>query len=336
MHDHSAPGLKATRWYWLGVLGVVLAVMAWRITRDYPLPLFDLYPLYYGGLAWLNTGNAYDLASVVPATHYSFSVFQIGNAYPLPALLLTLPLTLLPPHIAGTLWIGLLTAGLLCGLRVLRAPFWMLLYVPLLEGLRIEQYTIVIVVLQLFALWAFAQRRAWLLAFLCALLLTKPTNGALMALLLGVLSRNWPQQIVALALVWGGSLLLDPNWAFEWLAAARTYNDVAQQPILWAVAALAVVPLLLRDWITAAVVLQLGVVPFPGVYAAASLQLGLLDDRRCRWLSVLSFLWPLVAFSTTKPLATTLTLVLPVVMLVALRWYEQRRAHAKRRPEHQA
>lgn len=300
--------------------------MVWRWLQQYPLPLFDLYPLYYGGLAWLQTGNAYDLAAVTPAAHEPFTVFKIGGAYPLPAVLLTLPLTLLDPHLAATLWVGGLVAGLLLALRLLDAPLWLALYVPMLEGLRIEQYTALIVILQILALWALRERRPWLLAALCALMLTKPTQAGLFTLLMVLLGRNWRQQIVAAAALWGGSLLIDPNWIVEWLAGVRGYVDAARQPVLWPLLLLGLPLLLARDWVSAAVTAQLALAPFPGVYAAGALPLSVLREPRSRWLSVASFLWPAVALLADKQLATATTLVLPLVVLSLLRWREQRQA----------
>src|SRR5262245_26199973 len=115
----------------VGTLLCICCAMLWRWNLELPLPFYDLYPLYYGGKAWLLTGTAYDLRSVVPADHILYTVFQIGNSYPLPAVLLLLPLTVFPPHIAATLWIGILVAGILIGLRLCRAPLWLVAYVPL-------------------------------------------------------------------------------------------------------------------------------------------------------------------------------------------------------------
>jgi hypothetical protein len=207
----------------------------------------------------------------------------------------------------------------------------MLLYVPLLEGLRIEQYTILIVVCQLLALWAQRERRPWLLALLCAVIITKPTHGGLFVLVMLFLARNWREQLVMTAAVWGGSLLLDPNWVFEWLESVSGYVALAQQPVYWPLVVLALPLLVARDLVSAAVVAQLMLAPFPGVYAASSLQLGVLHDQRARWLSVIGFLWPAVALLGDKMLATALTLALPVVALSVLRWREQERDRRARR-----
>lgn len=104
----------------LVVLAVVAvaAAAALRADQHYRTRLFDLYPLYYGGLAWLETGNAYLLDTVVPAADRGHQLFEIGNVYPLPAVLVTLPLTLLQPQVAGIIWVAFLVAGLIAALRL--------------------------------------------------------------------------------------------------------------------------------------------------------------------------------------------------------------------------
>lgn len=296
--------------------------MIWRWTRDYPLPLFDLYPLYYGGKAWLQAGNAYDLTPVTPFFHQEFNVFKIGNGYPLPAMLLTLPLTLLPPQLAATVWVGGLLAALLVLLRLHRAPFWLLLYVPLLEALRIEQYTVFVLALQLLALLALRQQRTTLLAVCCALILTKPTHGAVFVVFLIFMARPRRQFFIAFAVamcvVWGGATLLDPHWIGEWLAAARVYAATAAQPTMWWLLPLVLPLAYSHQYLSMALVLQLGVAPFPGSYAACALPLGVLHDPRSKWLSLASFLWPVVASGWGKEIATVVTLVVPLVVLALL------------------
>lgn len=309
------------------IMCVALAAI-WRAFQVYPLPLFDLYPLYYGGQAWLRFGNAYDFAPVVPASHHPYTVYTIGNGYPFPAVLLTLPLSLFPPTIAAMIWVGLLTAGLLLALRLHGNSWWLLLYLPLIEGLRLEQYTVLIVILQIVALWAWRTNRPWTLAICCALILTKPTQGALLVATLLLLARPWRQFAIAMLVIWGGSLLLDPAWPGQWLHATRTYAATTQWPILWWMALCAAPLLWVRDWVSSAVVLQLALAPFPGVYAASALPIGVLSDRWMRWLVVLGFLWPLPAILFDKGIATLLTLVLPLVVLVLLRRRTARPASA--------
>ena len=309
-----------------GALLCICCVMLWRWNLELPLPFYDLYPLYYGGKAWLSTGTAYNLSSVVPAAHTRYSVYQIGNSYPLPAVLLLLPLTVFPPQLAATLWIGILVAGVLVGLRLCQAPLWLVAYVPLLEGIRIEQYTVLILIFQLGAIWALQTRRLGLLAVCNALILTKPSHGLLFVLLMLFLARNWRQQAVAILIVWGSSLLIDLRWPYDWILALQTYVRVAAWPTYWALAVFAIPLVLIKDYLSATVVVQCAIAPYPGVYAASSLYLGVLTDRRNKWLSLLSFCWPVVALETNLALGTALTLILPMVVLSIARWFERSRS----------
>jgi hypothetical protein len=306
---------------------VVAAAMAWAWLEPSPLPMRDLFPLFYGARAWMQTGSAYALDAVAPPIYRSYHVLTIGNGYPLPAVLLVLPLSLLPPSVAPVLWVGLLALALMAALRLSGQPFWLLLYLPLLESLRNQQYTTLLVALLAVAIWCYRTRRPWALAFCCALLLTKPSQGALPALALALLARNWREQLVALLAVWGGSLLLDPNWPREWLAALATYSAQAGQPTYWVLAAFALPLLLARDWLGAAIALQLALFPFPiGFYGAAALPLSVLDDPRSKWLMVLSFLLPFPAILLDQQWALALALLLPIAVLALLRWREASRA----------
>ncbi len=297
------------------LVATMLAAAIWRALQDYPTRLFDLYPLYYGGLAWLHAGSAYALDAVVPATDQGYQILRVGNIYPLPTVLVTLPLTLLPPQAAGTIWVVLLVGGLIAALRLLGGSFWFLLYLPILEAVRIEQYTAFVVILQIVALWALRQHRWWILALCCALILTKPNHGLMFVLAVAFLSGKWRSIAAVTGVFWVGSIVLDPAWPGEWLAALARHEALLHQPFLWPVALLAVPLLYVRDLVGAAVVLQFLILPFPGIYAASSLSLSLLHDSRVRWLSAASFLWPFPAAVIGTAWATVLVLVVPSVAL---------------------
>jgi hypothetical protein len=325
---HPAAPMRFSRRFILAVLICALAAMGWRATRVYPTDVFDIYPVYFGGKAWLQTGNAYATQQIVPTYHQSWDLYKTGNMYPLPAILAFLPLSLLPPTPAATLWVGFLIAGMLLALRLGRLSLWWAFSMPIFDGIRIEQYTIFIIILQIVALWAWRERRPWLLAFCCALILTKPNQGLFFVIVLTVLARNWRQQLLLGLAIWGGSFLLDPNWFFEWLPTLSRYRQLTQQPIFWGLTLFAIPLLLIRDWLAAASVLQFLVLPFPtgSTYAVGAVPLSVLDDPRSKWLSYMSYAWVVPAAFLGVAWATALTLILPVVALSALRWYERRRA----------
>ena len=292
-----------------------LAVGVWRALQDYPTRLFDLYPLYYGGVAWLHAGSAYALDAVVPAADNGYQLLRVGNIYPFPTVLVTLPLTLLPPQAAGTLWVVLLAGGLIAALRLFGGSLWFLLYLPLLEAVRIEQYTAFVVIVQILALWAMRQRRWWILAVCCALILTKPNHGLMFVLAIAWMSGKWRPIAAVTGLFWLTSFFLDPAWPSQWLSAIARHETLLQQPYLWPIALFAAPLFLVGDLVGAAVVLQFLVLPFPGIYAASSLPLSLLHDSRVRWLSASSFLWPFPAAVVGTAWATVIALVIPMVIL---------------------
>lgn len=325
---------RSTWGFLLFVALCVVAVLAWRTTANYPTAIFDMYPVYYGAKAWLQTGNAYNLGAVAPAADHIFSLFQVGNTYPLVANLLFLPLSLLPPTLAAMVWMGLLTAGVLFALRLSGLPLWWGFAMPIVDGIRLEQYTVLIIIGQIIALWAWRERRPWLLALCCALILTKPNQGLFFVIALALLARNWRQQIVINALFWGGSFLLDPNWLFEWLPTLDRYRAITHQPILWAFALFAIPLLLIRDWPAAATILQFLVLPFPtaSTYAAGAVPLTVLDDPRSKWLTALSYAWIFPAMFLGPAWATALTILLPTVALSGLRWHERRQEPLRAAP----
>ena len=136
------------------------------------------------------------------------------------------------------------------------------------------------------------------------------------------------------AAVWGGSLLLDPNWVVEWLPTLARYQELTDQPVFWWLALFTIPLLLAGDLIGGAIALQFLILPSPvlSTYPASAVPLSVLHDRRSKWLVPLSYLWVLPALLLGPPWATALTLILPVVLLVALRCREASSAPAPTQP----
>lgn len=208
-------------------------------------------------------------------------------------------------------------------MRISGLPLWWGFALPLVDGIRLEQYTVLIIIAQILALWVQRERRPWLLACCCAIILTKPNQGLFFVLVLVLLARNWRQQFVVDALLWGGSLLLDPHWVGEWLPTLERYRQITHQPILWGLALFAIPLLFMRQWLAAATVAQFLVLPFPtaSIYAAGAVPLTALDDPRSKWLTPLSYAWIFPALFFGPSWATALTILLPTVLLAALRRY---------------
>ncbi len=339
-------------WFWAVFVVMVSGAVAWRSSKNYPI--YDVYPIYFGAQAWLATGSAYNLdAAVNPQALYSppdaagnptnpyDQMHRYGNAYPFPAVAWMLPLSLLPVRAFSIVWLAGLVAGLLLALRWTRAPLWFIAYWAALEGLRLEQFASVVLIAQIVGVYVYRERRgerwaAFALALCCAVMLLKPTQGAVLALALLVAARSWRPwraTVLAFAIVWGLPTLLDPGWPLEWLAASGAYRAVSLQYIPW-VLLLALIPLIwARDWVTAAVVAQFAIAPYTWFYTAASLPVGLLKDRRLPLLIVASlptlYIAALLSGSLSKApaeiAAITLTMLLPAVALSVARWREESR-----------
>ncbi|MFN8538424.1 MAG: hypothetical protein U0232_13230 [Thermomicrobiales bacterium] len=320
------PAQRFSPLFLAAVLACTTLMMLWRNGRTTPIGLNDLYPLYYGAKAWLAGGNAYHLADVAPLKDQHHGIFLTGNAYPLLAVLLVLPLSLLSPQLASVVWIGLLTAAILLALRLYGASPWLILYWPLLDAIRLEQFTAFVVVAQILALWAQRARRPWLLGLACALILTKPTQGFLFVAVLLFLTEDRLRPLCAIAAVWGTTLLLDPTWPLEWLAGVRQYDAIALHPYYWQLALLALPLILLRHYLGAAIVASFALFrfPLPSPYMTSMLPFGILDDPRVIYLVPLSYLWWLFAATLGYAWGATLTFFLPLVILAAWRWYERR------------
>lgn len=325
----SPPARVFTPLFLLGAALFTLAMMVWRGLRVYPSGVFDFYPLYNGGRAWRAVGDAYNLAAVIPPDQRDFQLFQIGNVYPFPAVLVTLPFSFPPPQIAAVLWVGFLSFGLVLLLRLLGWPYLYLAYLPIMEGLRIEQYTVFAVLLQLVAIWAWRGRRHWPLALCCALLITtKPNHAFIFAILLTWQSRTWRQLLACTLPILALSFALQPNWVTSWIPLLEHSHALLAQPFYWPLALFALPLFLMGDLIGGALALQFLMLPYPGPYAASALPFGVLGDPRSKWLILVGGLWILAGPFIGPAWATALTLLLPMTLLSGLRWWERRRKPA--------
>jgi hypothetical protein len=312
------------------VVACTALMMLWRNDRTSQTGLTDLYPLYYGAKAWVAEGNAYHLANVAPVRDQQYGVFLIGNAYPLLGVLLVLPLSLLSPHVASVVWVGLLTAAILLALRLYGASPWMIIYWPLLEAIRLEQLTAFVIAAQILALWAYRTRRPWLLGLACGLALTKPTQAFLFVAMLLVLTEDRIRPIGAMIALWGCTLLFDPTWPLEWLAGLRQYDAVALHPYYWQLALLALPLLALRSYIGAAIMAAFCFFrfPLPAPYMASMIPLGMLDDRRVIWLVPVSYLWWPLAATFGHAWGAAIAFFFPLLALAVWRWgMAHRQAH---------
>lgn len=314
----SPPAFKWKRTLFLALLCAVLAG-SWRATQAYPTILFDLYPLYGGGQQLVESGSAFNIPSASPTdpADRTWFIQKGGNLYPLPAVLVTLPLSFLPAQVAGVVWVSLLVFSLVMVLGLWGVSPLFLLYLPFIEAIRIEQYTALAVAFELFTLWAFATKRPLPFALGLALCLTKPNQTLLFVLAFLWWGRSyWRYLLGAFALVWGVPTLLWPAWWGEWLPRLLPYATRTQdvEPVVWILALLAVPLWLWRDRISATVVGQFSALPLAGVYVASPLPMGIITSRLKWWLVAAAAWWPIVALAVGKPWATGITLVLPLIV----------------------
>jgi hypothetical protein len=108
------------------------------------------------------------------------------------------------------------------------------------------------------------------------------------------------------------------------LHTVATYTSITGQPTVWILLLLLIPLILVRDLLSIALVAQLILSPFAGLYAAAALPLGVLYDPRSKWLSVLSYLWIVGAVRMDMSSSTLVTLVVPMVILALLQHGENR------------
>ncbi len=297
-------------WLWLIFFIGATSLFAWyRLEKSYPL--FDTYPLYFGAKAWLANGNAYNLDPAVDPTTFGYytkqgvfetpfagGMHQAGNGYPLPANWLFIPLSFLTPRMHSIIWVIGLFASCLVALRWAKLPPWIMLSFPVLDGLRMEQFTIFIVLMQIIALgaWNLPQthrRRALILAFASALMLLKPSHGLVTGLaILGYLlyQRQWWPLLISYGLIWGLPTIVDWNWPLEWLQALQVYNQSFEERFTpWWLLLFVFIFWRQRDYLACLTVSQLALVPYTWIYSNSSLLLSWAASPWCLGLSLLTW-----------------------------------------------
>jgi hypothetical protein len=248
-----------------------------------------------------------------------------GFAYPLPAIWLALPVAALPEAAARGVWFALSFGSVALGMALLRMPWALLLFMPLISGLNELQVSVPLVGMLLIGIWAARERRWRLLAAIVALTVAaKPQTTLFIGGALAIISLRagqWRPLAVAGAAVAGLSLLLEPLWPLHWLAAAARYRDAI--PTMWLVAWTPAALFLLyrrRLWAGLAV-LQVCAAPLaPYYYVLLPLLVACVDlPRRRAWLVVACSLasFPL---ATLGPLWLTLGLFFLLPITAANLW----------------
>jgi hypothetical protein len=202
----------------------------------------DFYPLHFAArriMAGLSPYGPQATAELARQWHAPFA--PAGIAYPLPFLLLVLPLGLLPLALAAGLWI---LAGLASSVASLRlADNWKplillpLLFLPVFRSVVLGQATLVWFGLAVLLVLGIRNRWGWVIGIAAALLILKPQNGLLFA----VAGLIWAVRTERRVLIWfaGAESLLviaaaivEPGWFTAWLAQVQSYNAIVHPPSL--------------------------------------------------------------------------------------------------------
>jgi hypothetical protein len=196
----------------------------------------DFYPLYFAARRIMEGLSPYGLQATADLARQWHAPFAAaGIAYPLPFLLLVLPLGLLPFAIAAGLWTLLGTAGVAASLRLAdnrRALILLpVLFLPVYRSVALGQATLVWFALAVLLVLGIRHRCDWVVGITAALLVLKPQNGLLFA----IAGLIWAVRTERRALIWFlgvesflaiASFVLQPGWLAAWLAQVQSYNAI--------------------------------------------------------------------------------------------------------------
>ncbi|NNJ13215.1 DUF2029 domain-containing protein [Chloroflexales bacterium ZM16-3] len=187
---------------------------------------------------WLDGGDPYG-----PFTGFLGTAHHAGAyGYPPPTLILATPLALLPWQLTGVLFV---LASALSFERWARRTSnriglpWMLLWLPLFQGLVLGQTTLIVLVALVFAELSYNEGRERRAGFLLALAVLKPQVSVLAAAWLLVRSFRERRYRLPLAFfgisaaLWGVSLLIaGPQIVPQWVAGLLVYDDLLPDRML--------------------------------------------------------------------------------------------------------
>jgi hypothetical protein len=220
---------------WTVPLVCIALYLAWFLHGN-ELVSGDNFPSHWGAVAWLQSGDAYDLGSISGGLPQQFpDLYRVGNIYPLPTtLIIGLPFAWLAPSAAAVSLTAVLVAGIALAARWSRSGPAVLWWLPFLEAVGIFQASL-LTLLGYLLLWGARQRRrTWIVALACGVLSLRPQEG-----LVGILVAAWWLRrdawriVVVLAAVWLPSFALQPDWLGRWIDVATHRNGLLAVPPVW-------------------------------------------------------------------------------------------------------
>ncbi|NJK79677.1 MAG: hypothetical protein HC914_07155 [Chloroflexaceae bacterium] len=306
----------------------------------------DFVPLYFAAERVGAGLSPYGTAATEALRSFWTAPFaEAGLAYPLPLILLVVPLILFPYGLAATLWTisGGIGVVLAARLGAKQEQMWLLLlpfvFLPFHRATEYGQATLVWVGLAVVMLLAIEERQAWLVGICLALLPLKPQDGLLFAVAGGI----WAVRYQRSALLWAGGILLallsvawllQATWPYDWIEQVQRYRQIVQPPSLlpWGLVLFALAWRL--PWWAKVALLQVVLFPLSDLYSALPLLLV--------WVSIgggisligagISWLWAL--FGLPNSVAIFWVMIL-VPLGGALLWHSWIAPYRKRQtPDH--
>jgi|RhiMetdeSRZDD1v2_1073273.scaffolds.fasta_scaffold378803_2 hypothetical protein len=316
---------------WVNATFVVVILNVWLALisfRAFPDPQgTDFYPLWIGAQALVNGADPY-----APATMESLrknwsvaKLVQVSDVigYPLPVLILVAPLTMLSLESAVYVWFFILLGSVAVFILAFdwkRPIFWIipLLSFPLVHALTIK--TTAVLWLGLIGLLRIAIEKNFIVTsgFCMALLPGKPQAGLVFALAAAIwaLRNNRSVLIWAflwLLVLWGGSIIVQPQWPSQWWRAVQIYRE--QVFLVWLLPQGLVLPLFSRSLSWFAIVAATQVISFPAndIYSSLPLLVGWMEIGGSLALVGVScsLLASVIFQNPNQPAALWLTVFLP-------------------------
>jgi hypothetical protein len=217
------------------ILPIAAFIAIISIVSNY-LPGLDHLPLIWAFQIELQGGSAYG-----PEMHSLFKRFfdepyaSGGFAYPLTALWLSAPVAIFPAVLHKMLSCLLGAGSVVIGMRLLKMPLELFLFLPVLLSIYFVQVSLLIVGLCLIGIWAMRQEHWHLTAWLSVLLgIAKPQASLVIACVLAfqvVRAGQWKMLLLPSAILIGTPFLLEPSWFTSWLTTLSTYRGAI--PSVW-------------------------------------------------------------------------------------------------------
>ncbi len=259
---------------------------------------------------------------------------EAGLAYPLPFMMLLVPLMLLPYALSMLLWIG---GGTTLAYRVVQlAPdsrskvVLPLLYGPFMVAVLIGQTTLIWFGLIVAFLLAVQQRKIALVSLLIPLLALKPQTGILYSLYgFWWLWRHdrrgfiWAW-VIGLALL-AVSLIIEPGWIPACLRQLAEYNRVVGPMQLLPLGLVIIAACWKSPWWVILAALQVVLFPLSDYYATLPLLLFWVSvgGRPAMLGAVASWIWFVPGPARTVGLLW-ISILLPIAIYALARWYRGR------------